>query len=197
MTVETQIGKRGRDDEGDNPFPRRRGGPARGKPQSRFMRFRRREGIPLSAPLSGNSPMTGAICADAGSGCLRLRPDRDRRRARRSRGGIGRAGRARDRAARRESRASAGQIYRAITASPVAGPVDLGDDYWVGEALAAEARAAAPRSERCHGGAPIRIASSASRLPARPGRDRSRRIVIATGAPERPPSPFPAGPCPA
>src|SRR5262245_49039500 len=34
-----------------------------------------------------------------------------------------------------------GQIYRGITATPVKDRAILGDDYWAGEALAAEARA--------------------------------------------------------
>ncbi|MFO1085558.1 MAG: NAD(P)/FAD-dependent oxidoreductase [Reyranellaceae bacterium] len=80
-----------------------------------------------------------------------------------------------------------GQIYRAITASPLTDRSILGDDYWVGEALAAEARAS--------GAAIVNGATVWSLDPHRvigvsiAGKTRlieGRRIVIATGALERP-----------
>ncbi|MFO1161034.1 MAG: NAD(P)/FAD-dependent oxidoreductase [Reyranellaceae bacterium] len=79
-----------------------------------------------------------------------------------------------------------GQIYRAITTSPVADRSILGDDYWVGEALAAEAKAS--------GAAIVNGATVWSLDPHRivgvsiAGKTRlieGRRIIIATGALER------------
>ena len=80
-----------------------------------------------------------------------------------------------------------GQIYRAITTSPVADRSILGDDYWVGEALAAEARSS--------GASIVNGAMVWSLDPHRivgvsiAGRTRlieGRRIIVATGALERP-----------
>jgi NADPH-dependent 2,4-dienoyl-CoA reductase/sulfur reductase-like enzyme len=80
-----------------------------------------------------------------------------------------------------------GQIYRAITSTPVADRSILGDDYWVGEALAAEAKAS--------GAAIVNGAMVWSLDPHRivgvsiAGQTRlveGRRIIIATGSLERP-----------
>ncbi|WP_395713702.1 FAD-dependent oxidoreductase [Reyranella sp.] len=80
-----------------------------------------------------------------------------------------------------------GQIYRAITTSPVTDRSILGDDYWVGKALAAEARSS---------GAAIVVGATVWSLdPHRivgvsiAGQTRlieGRRIIVATGALERP-----------
>lgn len=80
-----------------------------------------------------------------------------------------------------------GQIYRAITSTPVADRSILGGDYWVGEALVAEAKAS--------GAAIVNGATVWSLDPQRivgvsiAGQTRlveGRRIIIATGSLERP-----------
>jgi NADPH-dependent 2,4-dienoyl-CoA reductase/sulfur reductase-like enzyme len=80
-----------------------------------------------------------------------------------------------------------GQIYRGITATPVKDRAILGDDYWAGEALAAEAKASGAAIVN---GATVwsldpqltvgvSIAGAARLIQA-------RRVIIATGSLERP-----------
>src|SRR5258708_31007883 len=80
-----------------------------------------------------------------------------------------------------------GQIYRAITSTPVSDRAILGEDYWAGEALASEAKASGARivngatvwsldPQRIVG---VSIAGAARMIEA-------RRVIIATGAQERP-----------
>ena len=80
-----------------------------------------------------------------------------------------------------------GQIYRGITSTPVTDRTILGEDYWAGEALAAEARAS--------GASIVNGATVWSLDPQRivgisiDGKARmieARRVIIATGAQERP-----------
>src|SRR5262245_38054868 len=80
-----------------------------------------------------------------------------------------------------------GQIYRGITATPVSNRAVLGEDYWAGAALAAEARAS---------GALIATGATVWSLDASlqvgvsiAGRARiiqARRVIVATGSLERP-----------
>ena len=86
-----------------------------------------------------------------------------------------------------ENRGLGGQIYRAIGASPVTQRAILGDDYWAGEPLAAEARAS---------GATIATGATVWSLDPQllvgvsiGGKARlvqAKRVIIATGALERP-----------
>jgi NADPH-dependent 2,4-dienoyl-CoA reductase/sulfur reductase-like enzyme len=80
-----------------------------------------------------------------------------------------------------------GQIYRGITATPVSDRAILGDDYWAGSALAAEAKASGATivtgatvwsldPNRLVG---VSIAGQARMIEA-------RRVIIATGSLERP-----------
>src|SRR5882757_791329 len=80
-----------------------------------------------------------------------------------------------------------GQIYRAITSTPVSDRAILGDDYWAGEALASEAQSSGALivngatvwsldPERIVG---VSIAGSARLI-------KARRVILATGALERP-----------
>ena len=80
-----------------------------------------------------------------------------------------------------------GQIYRGITSTPVTNRAILGEDYWVGEALANEAKASGALivngatvwsldPERVVG---VSIAGKARLIEA-------RRVIIATGSQERP-----------
>jgi hypothetical protein len=80
-----------------------------------------------------------------------------------------------------------GQIYRGITTTPVANRAILGDDYWVGSALAAEAKASGAiiingatvwslDPNRLVG---VSIAGQARMIQA-------KRVIIATGSMERP-----------
>lgn len=80
-----------------------------------------------------------------------------------------------------------GQIYRAITSTPLTERAILGEDYWAGEALAAEAKASGASivngatvwsldPQRIVG---ISIAGKARLIEA-------RRVIIATGSQERP-----------
>ena len=80
-----------------------------------------------------------------------------------------------------------GQIYRGITSTPVTDRAILGEDYWAGEALAAEARASGASivtgatvwsldPQRIVG---VSIAGKARMIEA-------RRVIIATGSQERP-----------
>ena len=80
-----------------------------------------------------------------------------------------------------------GQIYRAITATPVKDRAILGDDYWAGEALAAEAEASGAAivngatvwSLDPQLSVGVSIAGAARLIQA-------RRVIIATGSLERP-----------
>ena len=80
-----------------------------------------------------------------------------------------------------------GQIYRGITSTPVKDRAILGDDYWAGEPLAAEAKASGALivngaavwsldSQRIVG---VSIAGAARMIEA-------KRVIIATGSQERP-----------
>src|SRR5512143_689652 len=80
-----------------------------------------------------------------------------------------------------------GQIYRAITSTPVKGRAILGEDYWAGEALANEAKSSGALivngatvwsldPQRIVG---VSIAGSARMIEA-------KRVIIATGSQERP-----------
>jgi NADPH-dependent 2,4-dienoyl-CoA reductase/sulfur reductase-like enzyme len=80
-----------------------------------------------------------------------------------------------------------GQIYRGITSTPVTNRVVLGEDYWAGEALAAEARASGALivtgatvwsldPQKIVG---VSIAGAARLIEA-------RRVIVATGSLERP-----------
>ena len=87
-----------------------------------------------------------------------------------------------------EQAAPGGQIYRAVTASPLAGNTVLGDDYWRGGALVREAlderRAVCP-GRKCVGAAAAK-ARSPSRIAGRSRLVAATRIILATGAMERP-----------
>src|SRR5262245_28701022 len=80
-----------------------------------------------------------------------------------------------------------GQIYRAITSTPVTDRAVLGEDYWVGEALAAEAKAsgalivngATVWSLDPNTIVGVSIAGAARMIEA-------RRVIVATGSLERP-----------
>src|SRR5258708_36416246 len=80
-----------------------------------------------------------------------------------------------------------GQIYRAITSTPVTDRTILGGDYWAGAGLAAEAKASGASivtgatvwsldPQRIVG---VSIGGKARMIAA-------RRVIIATGSPERP-----------
>ena len=80
-----------------------------------------------------------------------------------------------------------GQIYRGITANPVRNRAILGDDYWAGTALAAEAKASGATIvngatvwslDRALG-VGVSIAGKARLLQA-------RKVIVATGSLERP-----------
>jgi len=86
-----------------------------------------------------------------------------------------------------ENPAPGGQIYRAVTTSPVAERSILGDDYWAGAALVAEAKACG--AEIIQGATVWSLeatrelavsCASTSRFV------RARRVILATGALERP-----------
>jgi octopine oxidase subunit A len=80
-----------------------------------------------------------------------------------------------------------GQIYRAITSTPLSDRAILGEDYWAGEALAAEAVASGANivngatvwSLDSHRIVGVSIAGAARMIEA-------RRVIVATGSLERP-----------
>src|SRR5262249_20773131 len=80
-----------------------------------------------------------------------------------------------------------GQIYRAITSTPVTDPAILGEDYWAGEALATGAKAsgafivngATVWSLDPHRIVGVSIAGAARMIEA-------KRVIVATGSLERP-----------
>ncbi|UYN96346.1 MAG: FAD-dependent oxidoreductase [Enhydrobacter sp.] len=80
-----------------------------------------------------------------------------------------------------------GQIYRAVTATPVANRAILGEDYWAGVALAAEAEASG--AEIVTGATVWSLDASLELGVSVAGKARmirARRVIVATGALERP-----------
>lgn len=80
-----------------------------------------------------------------------------------------------------------GQIYRAVTATPVANRAILGEDYWAGAALAAEAEASG--AEIVTGATVWSLDASLELGVSVAGKARmirARRVIVATGALERP-----------
>src|SRR5438067_144727 len=80
-----------------------------------------------------------------------------------------------------------GQIYRGITSTPLANRTILGEDYWAGEALAAEAKAS---GALIVAGATVWSLDPSLQVGVSiAGRARliqARRVIVATGSLERP-----------
>lgn len=86
-----------------------------------------------------------------------------------------------------ENRGPGGQIYRAITTTPVAKRDILGEDYWIGERLVAAARASGAEIIQ---GATVWSLDAGLELGVSAGGSsrmvKARRVILATGALERP-----------